>query len=445
MNPRRLLILVAASPLLLGASVADDYAHQWPLALSRPAAEAHEVVLDAGVYRRMHDPAGRDVDVLDARGVPQPSLLMPPPAPRVVRARVTLPYFTLPVVDTGGPTSALVAETDEAGNLRRVELRGGDEVPGMPNQALLLDLSSARGPVSALEFHWQPSGPVDRDYAIEASDDLQRWSPIATRGRLVDLHSDGRRLLQQRIVLDVPPQARFLRLTPPADGRRLHVHRVDAVVDRSVGPPVQWQALQGRAGDVARTFVYRIDGRLPVQQVDVALPATGALRWSLVSRDGDEAPWRPRAGGEAFHVRGPNGVRRSPAQVLANPSRDREWRLATTPAAGAPPVLRLGYRPERLVFLAQGTPPYRLVAGSARLRRADAPLSAVLADLRAANGRDWRPAPARTGAPAVLAGNAALRPARDWTAWALWAALGLGVLVVAGFSLRLLREPARPA
>lgn len=442
MRMRTLLVLLA-SPLLLAASAEADYARQWPLTLATPAAPAHEVLLDAAVYRWMHDRAGRDVDVLDARGEPQPSLLAPPPAATVRRARVALPYFTLPVLTGDFSASRLVAETDTAGQLRRVELVGGVEVPGMPNEALLLDLAPARGTITALEFHWQPSAAVDRGYAVEASDDLQQWSPVQLRGRLVDLAEGGRRLVRRRLDFDVPPRARFLRLSPEADGRRLHLHRVDAVVARPVGPTVRWLSLDAQARGAAGGHVYRTEGRLPVQHVDLRLPGTGAMRWRLESRDGADAEWRMRASGRAFDVPAGTGRRRSAPVVLPAPVRDRGWRLVPLDRAGGAPALRLGYRPERLVFLAQGTPPYRLVAGSAHVRRVDAPVDAVIDELRRTHGAGWKPSAARHGPSRMLAGEAALAPRRDWTAWTLWAVLGLGVLVIAGFSLRLLREPAR--
>ena len=108
------------------------------------------------------------------------------------------------------------------------------------------------------------------------------------------------------------------------------------------------------------------------------------------------------------------------------------------------PMLRLGYRPEVVVFLAQGKAPYALVAGSARARRADAPLPQLVDALRTQRGQDWQPADATLGPMQALAGNAALTPApveRDWKAWLLWALLVGGALIVAGFAFSLLKKP----
>jgi hypothetical protein len=135
---------------------------------------------------------------------------------------------------------------------------------------------------------------------------------------------------------------------------------------------------------------------------------------------------------------------RSAPQVLGTTVRDRHWRLSSTTPTDGLPELRLGYRPEVLVFVAQGRAPFALVAGSARAVRADAPLAVLVDALRRRHGDDWQPADASLGAPSLLAGNAALQPApvqRDWKAWLLWSILVGGALLVAGFALSLLRKP----
>ena len=103
-------------------------------------------------------------------------------------------------------------------------------------------------------------------------------------------------------------------------------------------------------------------------------------------------------------------------------------------------VAPLPFRPEAVVFLAQGAGPYSLAAGSARSQRANAPVAQLLAELRRQRGKDWQPSPAYLGTPSPLAGDAALEPARDWKSWLLWSVLALGALLVAGFAFSLLRS-----
>ena len=109
-------------------------------------------------------------------------------------------------------------------------------------------------------------------------------------------------------------------------------------------------------------------------------------------------------------------------------------------------MLRLGYRPEVVVFLAEGAPPFALLAGSARASRQEAPLPQLVDALRAERGRDWQPATASLGKRELLAGDAALQPLEpptDWKRWLLWGVLVVGAALVAGFAVSLLRgKPA---
>ncbi len=101
----------------------------------------------------------------------------------------------------------------------------------------------------------------------------------------------------------------------------------------------------------------------------------------------------------------------------------------------------MGYQPEVLVFLSQGAAPYALAVGSATARRMEAPIGVLIEELRQRNDPSWQPTLARLeGSPEPLAGDAALEPQHDWKAWLLWALLGLGVLIVGGLAVSLLRQ-----
>lgn len=450
---RWLPVLAMVASMAVAAATPAEYAMQWPLSLAREDGGAFRVVLDAGVYRQLRDPGLRDLVVLDREGVPVASALFAPEDGVAEAARqVAVPWFALPATAAGNASQgwALVSEADADGRLRRVEVRVTDRAAAaMPRTALLLDLSRVREPVVALQLQWQPVSALDLGYRVEASDDLEQWQAVATRGRLIDLQRDGRRLLHRRIelfgLLPHRQRARYLRLTPDPGGQALAITGISAelVAAPAVSGPA-WLQLDGTRRGAGRgtSFEFELDGRFPVLQADVALAGNHAVEWRLESRDDADAPWRLRAGPwMAYRVDAAGAGSRSPAQALAGVVRDRHWRLRADAEVAGTPQLRLGYRPEAVVFLAQGSGPYALAAGSARARRAPAPMSRLLAELRRQHGREWQPAPAYLGTPRPLAGASALEPARDWTHWLLWAVLGLGALVVAGFALSLLRRP----
>lgn len=454
-----LMLLAATLPLSAWSGPREDYARQWPLQLSRDDGGAYRVVLDESVYAQARSAQLRDVEVIDHAGASVPASVFAPEQP-LARApqRVTLPWFALPASPSGSATQGweLVSEIETDGRLRRVEARStaGDSAK-LPQTSLLLDASRLRSPILALELEWAPGASLDAAYSVEASDDLDDWRSVASSGRLVDLQRGGQRLVQRRIVFDrVGEQARYLRLTPQDPKSAAQISAVVAeLATTAASAPLQWRELKGRRveqkdGSVA--FEYQLDGRFPIQQADVALPGNHALEWRLDSREDAEQGWRAQAGPwMAFQVAGQGAGDRSAARQLSETVRDRWWRLRANGAVPGEPVLRLGYRPEVLVFLAQGEPPYALVAGSARAVRGDSPMAHLVEALRGSRGRDWRPAEASLGASAVLAGEAALvapAPQRDWRSWMLWAVLVAGALIVVGFAFSLLKssKPAAP-
>ncbi|MDQ3289411.1 MAG: DUF3999 domain-containing protein [Pseudomonadota bacterium] len=455
--PALLLALLATAP---ASAAPASYAMQWPLTLASDDEGAYRVALDESVYRQVATPDLRDLDVLNADGVPVPTSLLDPEQPLAQRPpTVAVPLFTLPAPDpgTGGPDWRLVTRVDHEGRLRQIEVAGSSQAASTDEPAqrtsLLLDLSRIREPVVALQLQWKPLDALDLGYRVEASHDLAEWRTLPSRGRMIDLSREGRRLLHQRIQLDglLPhrQRARYLRLTPLDDAPALEITAVAAEFAGGTMPAPQWLAMQpagtgasGSAGTAgAAEFFYEMEGRFPVEQIDVEIPGNHALQWRLESRADEDAPWLLRAGPwMAYRLDRSGEGRQSAPRVLDRPVRDRYWRLSANGAAGATtPTLRLGYHPEVAVFLAQGAPPYRLVAGSARARRADAPLPQLVSTLRGHDGGDWQPEQAYLGTPRVLAGPSALEAPRDWTHWLLWAVLALGAVVVGGLALSLLR------
>ena len=455
----QLLLVLSALlvPLAVLAAPREEYAQQWPLTLGRDGAGAYRVTLDESVYRQLLDPALADAVVLDRNGVAVPTDVFAPEEPLAKSApRMALPWFALPATPAGSAAQGweLVSQADADGRLRRVEVRTSDAAAAaLPRNALLVDLSRVHEALSALELQWQPLESLDLGYRVEASDDLEHWQVLATRGRMVDLQREDRRLLHRRIELyGLLPQyqkARYLRLTPDRNDQPVAITGVFAELAAAGTATVsEWIELTGRSVEIRGSstntaFEFDIDGRFPVRQANVVLPGNHAVEWTLESRNSDDADWRHRAGPwVAFQV-GSGGASaadaQSPARELGGIVRDRHWRLRASAPVTGEPLLRLGYRPEVAVFVAQGEAPYALAAGSTHARRAESPLPQLVAEMRRQRGEEWQPAPAYLGTPQVLAGDAAVSTVRDWKSWLLWGVLGLGALVVAGFAITLLR------
>lgn len=451
------LAWVALLPLIAMAGVRDDYAQQWPLTLGQEDAGAYRVALDRSVYQSLQSASLKDLDVINADGVAVAAALFDAEQPLAKATTwVEVPWFPLPAGNTPQARDiASISEIATDGSLRRVVMQGpGVSAPEAASTEFLIDASRLQQAVQALQVSWAAGqAPMDRPYRVMASDDLKHWRTVQDEARLVELHNNGQRIIKDRIELE-PVKARYLRLVPLQQGQgALQLSGVRAEpVPPAATQAWQWQQIAGKrvvADDGAISFEYEIEGRFPFERADVVLPGNHSNEWTLQSRDDTGAAWQSVAAPWlAFQLQDAAAADRSSPQSLRGVVRDRYWRLL--PKGGvdsAVPTLSLGYRPEVVVFLAQGAPPYALVAGSARAQRAEAPLPQLVEALRAQRGQEWQPATASLGKPQALAGASALTPApveRDWKAWLLWALLIGGALIVAGFAFSLLQRPGKP-
>lgn len=458
---KKLAWLLALPLATAFAATGDDYASQWPLALQRDDGGAYRVVLDRSVYRQLQSPRLQDLVVVDAAGTPVATEIFAHEAPLAQAGKtLVLPWFPLPAdasspgLDISDLDIRAISEIDANGVLRRVDVGGaevggaGDGTAGAEDSGFVIDASQLRKPMAALRVAWSDAAPFDRGYRVSASDDLRQWREVETDARLVQLRNGDQRVVEDRIVLPAV-QARYLRLLPQArQPTALAVTGISAeLVGQAPALRRQWEDLQGRRVDTREgvSFDYTLDGRFPVEAADIAMPGNSTRGWTLQSRDDAQTPWQPAAAPwVAYRIDSGGKASQSPPQALFDTRRHRHWRLlAREPFEGAAPTLRLGYRPEVVVFLAEGRAPYALLAGSARAQRQPAPLTQLVDALRIERGKDWQPASATLGTRQALAGNAALQPRvekPDWKRWTLWAVLVGGALLVAGFAFSLLRS-----
>jgi len=447
---------------LAGAAAAGqrgDYAQEWPLRLAREDGGAFRVVLSEAIYRAAHDPALADIEVFNAAGESLPATLLGPEgasAQEWPRQTLDVPWFLLP--PAAAPDTAdwnLRAERDAAGRVLRIDASmNGDAAAAAAPRELLLDLSQIRAPLAALRLDWaDDAAAFQTAVTLSASDDLQHWQRIGD-GLLADLRNGAERLRRDRIELGSARAFRYLRIaanTAPLPPLR-------AVRAEAAPPPPEpewrWLSVTGEAvREGEQTYYrYRLPARIPVRQLDVRAEAGNSLAtWTVASREQDKGQWITRAGPwTGYRVASGDSVESSTPQQLSAPVRDRDWRISATPEPNVPPSLVLGYRPEVLVFLAQGEGPYTIAAGSASARRRDAPVATLLDALRQRHGADWKPYPAvpETGRP--LAGDAAhvAKPPppkpQDWRGIALWIVLVGGSLLIVAMALSLLRKRPGP-
>lgn len=453
---RFLLAAFAALAAQSAAAIApDDFAWTFPIQTDGADAAAWRVELTADAYAWIQDEDLRDVAVFNAAGQPVPVARIDTPATVVTREqRTPLPTLALPAGGSGGVTTdlSLRIERDANGRLQRIDAgEQGTAAAPMPTRDWLVDAAAMDEAASGFVLDWSaPRAGVSARFAVAASDDLQTWRPLA-RVAVLALQQDGVGI-ERRDVAIPPTRARYFRLSRLDDGAELEKLSVTARSthrDRNE-PAREWFTAEVSApapgGSDARGIDYALPAALPVDRVRVELGgdnAVAALTLAIPPSSHPAARDRVLARFDAFRLHAGDDVLRNDAIALPSAVRTRRLRLLPRVPMATPPALHVGYRPDALVFLAEGAGPYVLAVGSRAARRADYPLDAALATLRSRLGQDWQPPTATLGAAQAAGGEAVLReppPPPPWRQWLLWGVLVLGAALVGGLALGLLRE-----
>ncbi|TAK53675.1 MAG: DUF3999 family protein [Gammaproteobacteria bacterium] len=423
------------------------YAWGWPIE-AQGSADYYEFTLPLEVYRSVADPELRDIGVFDARGEPVPRWIgkaaAPVPAAGEVRELTVLPVHAPPGTPAGEMKLALERRGDQ------MTVRIDETAPGAAGARALVagiaDLGGLRADLRAVELEWpREIEPLILEVSVEGSTDLQQWFALGA-GTVAGLREADESIEQRRIGL-AGRELRYLRLSWNAAPPGWRVTRLVAHFAAAAAPEVrEYLPLTPVGRDAADGgWLYDAGAAVAVDRLALELPGEqGLLRANLLAWLPGQSQWQGVHDGLFYRLRRDGAVAESDPLTLV-PLRARRWKLVIRSGRSEPaPRLRLGWQPDRILFVAQGESPWRLVAGSASDREQDFPMARRFSDpgmlqLLERTGPAGR---ATLGARYELGGPRRLEPPRrpEWRRWSLWIALIAGVGVVGGMAWRLLRQ-----
>jgi hypothetical protein len=413
------------------------------------------VLLDADVYAGSVEPGLADLRIYNADGEPVPhaTRTLEPPE-ETERDRVPLPLFRLfpseKTADGVATGEGFHIDADVSGEGARIRIQApapSDAATTADASGILLDTDDVMEPVRGLDFTLaEDEDDLVVHLRVEASDDLSHWERLVDRGALARIQQNGFRI--ERTQIRIPPtRRRFLRLTWPEATRSPRIESVSArLAPIRPGPPLQELRVTGEAvQDDVRSAVYDLGGWMPVHELQLLLTQPNSLfEADLFLGDGENGPWRRHFHGLVYSLEPEPTLRNPPIEVGGRRVRWVKLSVASKGgglSAGIPP-LRVSWRPEQLIFVPRGSPPYTLVYGLV-----DAPRSAFsAAELMRVARIHEQTLPlesASLGRVRTIAGDAAFEPRPEPVparTVALWAVLIAAVALVVGLSVRLLRQ-----
>jgi len=425
-----------------------DFAFGLVLEPEGPGA-VYQVTPPEAVYRRVTRPDLGDIRVFNANGDPVPHALRRPDLSEAGEEPpwVSLPFFPLfqaPSEDGGDVWLQII--TDDTGAILRTrpKNRNGADIP----RAYLVDTGALAGPPNALRLDWTQSGDsLVARVSVAAGRDLDEWATLVPSATLVRLRYGDHRLSRRTIRLSRSP-SRYLRITWPEAARSARITAVEARgLSKSGRSARRYVQVPGYSAEGQKpAFEFDTEGRFPADEVTVLLTEPNSLiQGALFSRPREEAEWRFRARGLFHHLVVEE------AELIGDPVSipmvsDRYWRLEIesedSGLGGSPPVLKLGYIPHELLFLARGAGPFTLAFGSYQAEPATAPANPLLQMVNRKD-RGGLIRRASTGEIVPLAGADGLIPPPaplPWKRYLLWAVLILGVAAVGWLAWGLYRQ-----
>lgn len=441
------------------------------------------LTLPASLHTLAHDPELSDLRVRNADGLPLPWAWQGEDIATPPTRTLSVPLFPVAAQAEGSAPVAISLRIRSDGSLEWKH-----QTASAPPQAdWIVDTHAATGNLLQLRLKLAPQAQGLFPLSVEGSDDLVHWQVLRPGVALLQITNAGQTLSQDQIDLG-GARARYLRLHWQQPGPAPELQSAELQSFEQPVPPapaLQWTEAWAPQQCDASACTWRLPPGLPVDalQVHFAEPNTVAALRVL-----GESPAAVPGSAPTIYTRHRHplhGLRHREREALPAPSGNGlqrsllaeavVWRLA--PAGQAenetppllldgghptqlriearhsvsewgtqPPRIRIGTRSRSIAFLARGAGPLSLAWDLGKPEGAAVPLATLmpagkLGELGTA--RADLPAVVQPVAPAATA--SATSPAvqtqapADHKPW-LWAALGVGLLLLAGMAASLLKQ-----
>ena len=451
---KTLFAMFIASALIAPVAAAvqkNDFAFGYSLEVDGDGA-IYSLYLNEDIYKGLTRSDRADIRVFNSQGISVPHYLRRKEQfTKQVQAISDVEPPIFPLYKDGQPTTPgkynVHITTNDQGAI--LDINYGKQDPQARELAgYLIDVSALEQAPNRMLLSWAPEqGDFVTALQIEQSNDLTNWQTLVTRATISDLQYGQHTLLQNQLELPIR-KAKYLRLN--WQGKKALL--LDKVVlsfaqSYSVEPqPRQWtEVTPQRYDDKTHTYYFNSGAMLPIDRISVGLPQRNTLvRVNIESAETEQGLWYSRYHGLLYDLQ-QEGERLTNPDILLGVNSHRYWRIQVFAEAGqlgGDPLLKLGWIPEQLLFVAQGEAPFTLAYGSARVDAISTPLSQLLR-VQTQQQQDKLIKLAKLGSKVELGDASRLKPApppRDWKRYLLWSVLVLGVVILALMALRLYKQ-----
>ncbi|MFK7957868.1 MAG: DUF3999 domain-containing protein [Lysobacterales bacterium] len=424
----------------------DQYAYGFPIQTATEAS-FYSVELPLEVYQSVSDQRLRDAGVYNANGQPVPRVFNPTRSNlKHSEQSLALNFVTLFNESEPAPDDVQLL-FERQGERTTLQLNSADlpDSPAEPTPSMhIIDLREIDQTLSALEFSWQPpaNGFIGR-ISIDASNNLLDWRRQGS-GAVADLRQSGTHVLRNRVQLK-GTRDNYLRIRWQELSKDWTLTSVKGFYDTGARPAVRrYEVLESQGNDEDDGgYLFDLGGAPEVDRVRVVLSQPNTVIEATLSYWFEaQSRWISMNSSSHYHLgRGDNSIRSSAKTV--NRVRAQRFKLQINQGQpGDAPSLAIGWRPDTLLFLAQGQPPFTLATGRPADTKENFPQQRLYGDDTITSLASNRAATANLAPRTTLGGETNLSPPKtiNWKQLSLWLGLLIGVLFVGLMAIKVLKD-----
>ncbi|MFA6178682.1 MAG: DUF3999 domain-containing protein [Candidatus Methylopumilus sp.] len=431
------------------------------------AAPLYRSELPLEVYQSTRQDDLSDLVIFNAAGERVPhalldrSLVHPPAA--AINTSSKLPVFPIQAssLTTVSGANDLRLQLEKSAGKTTVSITQGSTNTDTPI-VYLLDAGEKHQDIQKLTLDWAEAEGRMIEVEVLASDDLNNWASIG-HGILLKTSNTAGTIQQNTLTLDSSSHARYLQLRSvnPAQALKLTTAEAHMSTQAPDTPKLLWQnlpAANAKRSDNSQIGQSNIEfeaaGHYPAEYLRVNLPDDNTISSVKISvRNKPGEPWRYISNASVYHL-----VEKSPAGKITTlsspdisiyPTVARYWQLQFNTATGgigaSTPSLALGWPTQTMVWNARGNAPFTLQTGQAEIA-SHVTIASLIPDFKPEKLQQLplaaiqQMSTALPGETATKAADSSWSSAENNKRWWLCGGLLLGVLVLTGMALSLLRS-----
>lgn len=424
----------------------------------------YQTSISKEVYQYTHSSTLQDLTINNASGEQVPYALIPYedlyPQSSTHLNRKPLIIFPIKENVLNNPNELRIHLQKNAGNTS-VDIISSDsetDAGKKPNSIYLLDAGKKHAPLETISVDWQGVDGKLLTLEVLTSDDLQSWSH-AGNAILLKTSNDHSSILQNTISLDSPTEVRYLQIrTTEPNSTNFNLTKADAVYSKvqNITPKLVLQDIQflERSEDTKNGLVnidFESAGHFPASYLQIKLPQNNTITNAMIQvRNNANEPWQYLTTASVYRLMQQGKTFTNPDVVLS-PTVARYWRLQFNLSSGGigaeNPSLSLGWLPSTVIWNARGQTPFTLHVGEKSNIVNKVSIASLIPDYKIEKIR----ALANSSLTLEVSANDTVteKVVNSWVApidykrWLLWGGLFLGVLLLAGMALSLLKTDTK--